>query len=445
MSFIRSTANTFLTQVNKNKLIMATTQNTKSKTQENFIGETDKTLDNEAREKLIGSRVGLLLKAPFFGNMATRLELTNADKWLPTAATDGRKFYYNSKFINSLKPKEIEFLFGHEVLHCCYDHLERTGTRDKKLFNIACDYAVNRDLVKNNVGTMITTVDCLYDNKYNGMSAEEIYDVLYEDAEKIDVNDLLEKMIDEHIEGNSNEKSGQGKGGDDGEDEGYGPSRLSKQDKEEIKNEIKEAMMQASQAAGAGNTPAGIARIINDLTNPVMDWRELLRQSLESTIKTDFSWGRASRRGWHIDAVLPGMVPGEETDIVVAIDTSGSISNTMLNNFLSEVQGIMDSFTSFKIHLFTFDTEVHNPQTFTSDNLKDMSEYKLMGHGGTDFECVFKYLIDEGIEPQRLVMFTDGYPYGSEWGKADYCDTLFVIHGSTTIEAPYGVTTYYEA
>ena len=420
-----------------------TTKNTKSKAHDNFIGETDKALDREVREKLIGARVGLLLKAPFFGSMATRLELVNADKWLPTAATDGRKFYYNSKFIDKLKPKEIEFLFGHEVLHCCYDHLGRTDTRDKQLFNIACDYAVNRDLIKHNVGTMITTVDCLYDNKYDGMVAEEIYDDLYENAEKVDMDDLLDKMIDEHLEGKENEESGQGKDGN-GDGEGNGPSALSKEDKEEIKNEIKEAMMQASQAAGAGNTPAGVARMINDLTNPKMNWKELLRQSLESTIKTDFSWMKTSRRGWHIDAILPGMTPGEEVDIVVAIDTSGSISDKMLNNFLSEVQGIMDCFTEFKIHLFAFDTEVHNPQTFTSDNLDDITEYEIMGHGGTDFECVFKYLVKEGIEPERLVMFTDMYPWSGEWGDENYCDTLFIAHDTTTIEAPYGTTAYYD-
>ena len=420
---------------------MPTTQNTKNNALDDVIGETDPVLDKEVREKLIGARVGLLLKAPFFGNMATRLELTNADKWLPTAATDGRKFYYNSRFIDKLKQKEIEFLFGHEVLHCCYDHLGRTHSRDKKLFNIACDYAVNRDLIKHNVGAMITTVDCLYDTKYNDMSSEEIYADLYENAEKIDMDDLIEKMIDQHLEGDDSEDAGNGKDGDD--IGGNGPSQLSNEDKEAIKNEIKEAMMQASQAAGAGNTPAGVARMINDLTNPIMDWKELLRQTLESTIKTDFSWMKTSRRGWHIDAILPGMTPGEEVDIVVAVDTSGSISDKMLNNFLSEVQGIMDCFTAFKIHLFAFDTEVHNPQTFTSDNLDDMTEYELKGHGGTDFRCVFDYLVNEGIEPERLVMFTDMYPWNNDWGDENYCDTLFIAHSTTTIEAPYGETVYY--
>jgi predicted metal-dependent peptidase len=104
----------------------------------------------------------------------------------------------------------------------------------------------------------------------------------------------------------------------------------------------------------------------------------------------------------------------------------------------------MDTFTSFRIHLFTFDTEVHNPQIFTSENLDDISDYQIFGHGGTDFNCVFKYLLENGIEPQRLVMFTDMFPWDNQWGNETYCDTLFIAHGTTTIEAPYGTTAYFD-
>jgi predicted metal-dependent peptidase len=166
-----------------------------------LIGPMDTKLDKVVREMLITARVGLLLKASFFGNLATRLKLVNADEWCATAATDGRNFYYNSRFIKMLKPKEIEFLFGHEVLHCVYDHFGRRGSRDPQLFNIANDFAVNGDLVKHKVGEMITTVPCLFDRKYEGMSSEEIYDKLYEKAEKINISDLLDKMIDEHMDG----------------------------------------------------------------------------------------------------------------------------------------------------------------------------------------------------------------------------------------------------
>jgi len=170
----------------------ATTENTKDKFAD-LIGPMDPKLDKEVREKLITARVGLLLRASFFGNLATRLKLVNADEWCGTAATHGRNFYYNSRFNNMLRPKEIEFLFGHEVLHCVYDHMGRRGDRDPQLCNIADDYCVNGDLIKHRVGEKITTVPCLYDTKYEGLCAEEVYDILYENAEKININDLIDK------------------------------------------------------------------------------------------------------------------------------------------------------------------------------------------------------------------------------------------------------------
>ena len=95
-----------------------------------ILGPMDPKLDREVREILVTARVGMLLRASFFGNLATRLKLVNADEWCATAATDGRNFYYNCKFIKMLKPKEVEFLFGHEVLHCVYDHFDRRQDRD---------------------------------------------------------------------------------------------------------------------------------------------------------------------------------------------------------------------------------------------------------------------------------------------------------------------------
>ena len=175
----------------------------------NLLGPTDPKVDRDVREKLITARVGLLLRASFFGNLATRLKLVNADEWCGTAATDGRNFYYNSRFIQMLRPKEIEFLFGHEVLHCVYDHFGRRGNRDPQMFNIANDFAVNADLIKHRVGEKITTVPCLHDPKFDGMSSEEIYDKLMENVQKISMSDLLDKLIDEHLDG---EGDGDGEG-----------------------------------------------------------------------------------------------------------------------------------------------------------------------------------------------------------------------------------------
>ena len=405
----------------------------------NLLGPTDAKVDREVREKLITARVGLLLRASFFGNLATRLKLVNADEWCGTAATDGRHFYYNSRFIQMLRPKEIEFLFGHEVLHCVYDHFGRRGNRDPQLFNIANDFAVNADLIKHRVGEKITTVPCLHDPKYDGLSSEEIYDLLYEKADKISMSDLLDKLIDEHLDG-----EGDADGDGDGDNEGKGRPKLSEADRQAIRDEIKEAMLAAAATTdGAGNIPAGVKRLIQELTEPKMNWRELLRMQLESTIKSDYTWMRASRKGWHMDAVMPGMKLDPMIDIAVALDASGSISESMLKDFLGEVQGIMDSFPAYRIHVVTFDTEAYNPAQYNSENLDDICDYEVKGGGGTDFDCVFNYLKENEIEPKRLVMFTDGYPFGS-WGDENYTDTVFILHGTTTIVPPWGQYAYYE-
>ena len=422
----------------------ATTANKKESDKfKDLCGPTDPKLDREIREKLITARVGLLLRASFFGNLATRLKLVNADEWCPTAATDGRNFYYNSRFVDMLKPKEIEFLFGHEVLHCVYDHFGRRGDRDPQLFNIANDYCVNGDLKKHRVGEFITSVPCLYDAKYEGMSSEEIYDILYENAEKIDISQLIDKLLDDHLDGDSQDGSG-GEDGDEGSKNGKGRPKLSADERQKIKDEIKEAVLAAAAASdGAGNLPAGVKRIIEDMTAPKMNWRELLRMQLESTIKSDYTWMRNSRRGWHMDAVMPGMKLDPMIDIAVSIDASGSMGDQMLRDFLGEVAGIMEQFPNYRIHVLSFDTQVYNPQQFDSENLDDITGYEIAGGGGTDFDCVFEYFKANEIEPKRHIMFTDGYPNGS-WGDEQYCDTVFIIHGSKTIVPPFGQYAYYE-
>lgn len=418
-----------------------TTANTKDQYHGGKLSDKiDPVQDAKAIENLITARIGLLLKAPFFGNMATRLKMINADSWLPTAATDGRNFYYNTDFVNRLPAGELEFLFGHEILHNVYDHMGRVDSRDPRLWNCAADYAVNADLIDQRIGTKINP--CLFDRKYAGMSAEEIYDDLYENAEKVDVDQLLDQMIDEHLEG-------EGADGDSGEDgdqkdgKGNGRPKYSKEEREQIKNEVREALLQSAQAAGAGGVPAGVKRLIKDLTNPVVNWRELLEQQIQSILKDDFSWMRPSRRGWHQDAIMPGMIPGEEIEAHIAIDMSGSIGDDDARAFLTEIKGIMESYDSYKIHIWCFDTEIYNHQVFDSENGDDILNYEPQGGGGTDFEANWNYMKDNGIEPKKFIMFTDGYPFGS-WGDENYCDTVWIIKGNERAEPPFGVWAIYE-
>jgi len=422
------------------EVINPSKKRSRSKKFENLVGPTDSKIDYQAREKLVTARIGLLLRHSFFGNLATRMQLINADLWCSTAATDGLKFYYNSRFIMMLKPKEVEFLVGHEVLHVVYDHMGRRGTRDPEIWNIADDYAVNADLKRHKVGEFIKTVPCLYEQKYDGKAAEEIYDDLMKNVQKISIDDLVDQMIDDHMDGEDGDGDGDQEG--DGSKKSKRPS-MSPEERERVRQEVKQAIINAASSAEAGSLPLGVERLIKQHTNPVMPWRELIQTNLTSAIRTDYSWMRPSRRGWHMDAIMPGMNPGEEIDVVIAIDMSGSISNSQAQAFLGEIGGMMNSFDGYKVHVFCFDTETYNPKDFSSENMDLIDEYEPMGGGGTDFDCIFTYLKDIGNVPKRLIVFTDGYPYGS-WGDSDYCDTTWVIHGDKNPNPPFGTYAIYD-
>ena len=402
---------------------------------------TNPKTDAVAREKLTTARIGLLLKAPFFGQLATRMTLTNADAWCGTAATDGRKFYYNSAFVDKMPLKQLEFLVGHEILHAVYDHMGRRGDRQPRLSNIAADYCVNQDLIEQRIGEKISVCPILFDNKFKDMSYEEVYDYLYQNAKKINIDQLEQMILDDHLE--EEDENGNGGSGDDGDEQGGKRPRLSKEERDAIKDEIKGAVIAAAQSAGAGNLPSGVKRLLRDLTEPVIGWKELLQQQIQSTIKNDYTWARPSRKGWHMDAIMPGLKPGEMIDVCIAMDQSGSISEEDSKAFLGEIKGIMEAFDEYKITLWCFDTEIYNVQTYTSDNIDDIMEYEPAGGGGTDFMANWEFMKENAIEPKKFIMFTDGMPFG-EWGEEQYCETVWIIKGNPGCEPPWGIWAHYE-
>ena len=419
----------------------------------NITEEQLEVMREEVLDRIIVARVGLLLRHPFFGNMATRLRILAADEWLPTAAVDGRNLYFNTQFFNAMDNKEIEFVIAHEILHCVFDHLDRRGERHPQLYNIAADYIVNNTLVDERIGQKPKIVDCFQDFKYRGWTPEEVYDELFEKA-KQDMEDFLEQMeqegemLDEHLdnegEGSSDTEENEGKDSK-GNSVSKKKPKYSKEEMEQIKNEIKESMINAASSAGAGNVPAGVQRMIKELTEPKMNWREILRQQIQSTIRNDYTFARPSRKGWHTGAVLPGMNFDETIDICIALDMSGSIGNTQAEDFLGEVKGIMDEYKDYNIKIWCFDTQVYNEQDYSADSGEELTDYEIIGGGGTDFMCNWTYMKENDIQPKKFLMFTDGYAWDS-WGEEDYCDTVFVIHShhDKNLEAPFGMTAHYE-
>ena len=204
-------------------------------------------------------------------------------------------------------------------------------------------------------------------------------------------------------------------------------------------------MLSAAQCAGAGNIPAGVDRLIQNITAPKMNWREILRQQIQSTIKSDYSFLSYNKKSACSRFIMPGLKRDDTIDICVAIDTSGSIDDAMLQDALSEISGIMSQYDDYHIHVWSFDTKVHNPQKFSSDEGGDIASYKPAGGGGTDFMCNYSYMQDNDIVPNTFVMITDGYPYGS-WGIEGYCETVFCINKlGKNIVAPFGTTVRLES
>ena len=396
----------------------------------------------EVLDNIIVARVGLLLRHPFFGNMATRLRIKSADDWCPTAAVDGRNLYYNTQFFHAMSNKEIEFVIAHEILHCVFDHFSRREDRDARIHNIASDYIVNNLLVRDNIGEIPKLIDCYQDFKYTDWTSEAVYDDIFKNLDEEELEQLGE-LLDEHVDWSDDEdKKGKGVGGKDGKDNR--PS-YSKDELRKIREEIKEGMMQAAQASGAGNMPGEITRMIKELTEPKMNWREIIRQQIQSIIKNDYTFVRPSRKGWHTGVILPGMNFENTIDICISLDMSGSIGDDQAKDFLSEVKGIMQEYRDYQIKLWCFDTKVYNEADFDGTGGDDLLEYEIQGGGGTEFDANWNYMKENDIVPKKFIMFTDGYPWGS-WGDESYCDTVFVIHGNNdqTLQAPFGVTTHYE-
>jgi len=404
-------------------------------------------------KNIMTARLKLLLSQPFFGTLTMQLALVDATEsgWCPTAAVDGRNIYYNRDFFKDLTVDEIVFVFCHEVLHCALDHFGRRNHRDPEWWNMANDYVINAMLITEKIGKMPTkpVADSnapkdangataqrvgLYDAKYIGWTSEAVYDDL--ESRKV----KKELTMDVHLE--------MGDDGDDkkGKQQGKGiPVKISADDLKKIRDDLKTKVLQSAQAA-AGKMPAGLARLLDTLSEPQINWRELLQQQIQSCITDDFTWARPNRKHMSAGIFLPSLKKDETIDVEIAIDMSGSITQDMAADFLSEIYGMMDMYPDFRVGVLTFDTQTYNHKVFTKDTADELLSYEPMGGGGTDFSCVWNYWIENDIEPKKAVWFTDGFNCSPDWGPENYCDTIWIITEGykTRVVPPFGSWAYYE-
>lgn len=343
-----------------------------------------------ASQKMIKARANLVMGHPFFGTLALRLKMVE-DPSIETASCDGTSIRYNPKYVNKLPLSKVQGLLAHEVMHPAFLHHTRRGSRDKRKWNQACDYSINTILI--NAGFDLP--EGTYVNPaYNGMTAEHIYTLLPDDPKGDNGQDQQ-----------NNDPGGDGGVDDSPNSQNKGGSQ-SQQNHEEA--EWKVAVAQAAHVAKqTGHLPSDIERMMEELFEPVLPWRSILRRFMTEKCNDDFSWKRGNRRFIAQGLYLPSRLSDDAMgEIVICIDTSGSVSQKELTEFGSEIKGIVDEVRPSKVRVIYCDSGIAHIDEFGPD---DDLQFAAHGGGGTDFRPPFKWLEENQIVPRALVYLTDGY------------------------------------
>lgn len=371
---------------------------------------------------------------------------THVDDHIPTACTDGRDERYGRKFIKDLKDAELNFVVAHESGHKMYRHLttwRKLHDENRRLANAACDYVINlmlKDLDPNGRtiqmpvwkdGPMKGQPMGLIDEKYRGLNAKQVFDILKQEQQK--------------------QGGGGGDGDPDGESGGFDDhewedaKNMSEEDKRVLEREIDQAIRQGLMAHQkiAGKGAGGLGRELEELLEPKVNWREVLREFVKATCrnKDKSSWRRVNRRMLSSGYYMPSMIGERVGRIVIGVDTSGSIGMRELSDFLSEVKGIAEEVSPEKIDLIYWDSAVASHEEYDEAAVSNIvSTTKPKGGGGTSPSCVSDYLKEKAIEPECVVVLTDGF-VGGDWGSNWPAEVLWcIVNGDPGATADNGKT-----
>jgi predicted metal-dependent peptidase len=368
-------------------------------------------MTDDIETKLSAARTRLILDRPFLGALVLRLPIKAAKpERCKTIGTDVRALYYNPEYINNLTLEQTQFVLAHEALHCALSHFARRHHRVKHRWDIACDLAINPLLIKDGLKP---PPGVLLKSGFEGMMAEEIYPYIDDDSDDETHDDHFYDQ--ENKSGSSSgrqpQDGGQGGGdgadGDDGEPQlgGDVPSPLTENEQEQLAVQWRQRLAGAAQQAmQAGKLGASMARLVEHLLQPQLPWRMLLARYMSAVARDDYSYQRPSRREG--SAILPTL-KSAQVDLVVLLDTSGSINDTEMQQFVAEIDAIKGQLRA-RLTLHACDAALceHGPWVFEPWEEFSMPE-NLYGRGGTRFTPAFEWLQREGREPDLLVYFTD--------------------------------------
>jgi predicted metal-dependent peptidase len=379
--------------------------------------------------KLSAARTRLILDKPFLGALVLRLPMHAArPDWCRTTATDARAFYYNPEYIDALTLDQTQFILAHEALHCALSHFARRQHRVRHKWDLACDYAVNPLLIEDGLKP---PPNALVMPMYKGMTAEEIYPL-------IDDNDQSE-TLDTHAYDRDNQSRGSNsrmseqdldqrqreqerpdpqrdqtdQSAQRGErtarsEEGGGaaePQPLTPDEQETLAVQWQQRMAGAAQQAmQAGKLGGALARLIDHLLQPQLPWRMLLARYMSAIARDDYSYARPSRREG--DYILPSL-RSQQLDLVIAIDTSGSIKDEEMQQFVDEIDALKGQVRA-RVTLLPCDAALCKGAPFRFEPWEQFTRPRtIKGGGGTSFVPVFQLISTAGVQPDLLVYFTD--------------------------------------
>jgi predicted metal-dependent peptidase len=383
------------------------------------------------------TRTSLILDHPFFGSLLFHLKGKEC-RSVPTMATDGVSLFYNPDFVETLNSSTLAGTLAHEVMHPALHHHVRRSGRDPKRWNVACDIAINPLLV--DAGLSLPD-GVLIDNRFRGMSAEQIYNLLESNSET--EQDPGDEDGDDESSGeeSKDETSGRGNAEEPSApvtEGGIGqvldapqPDEESPANEEQVR-EWDVAVAQATTIARqAGKVPAGLNRTLEGAAEASVDWREMLRRLWSDTIPADYSWMRPNRRHVWAGVYLPGAIREGVGETAIAVDCSGSVNARQLALFEAEARSILEGQRPERVHVLYFDSEVQKVETFEPGQPVRLNP---VGGGGTEFGPCFDWLDEHGIQPQTLVFLTDLYGSFPEFAPA--YPVLWASTGS--LKAPFG-------
>jgi predicted metal-dependent peptidase len=358
-------------------------------------------------QKITKAKAKLMLNQPYFGTIVSTLNIEQSDD-IEAFVSDGIDLKYNDDYFNQLSMDDIEFSLVNGAMHSVLQHQERGTNKQKWLWQLSTDYAINSMLVSNG---LLLPSKSNFQNRFKGMYAEEIYDVL---RREISDEELVD---DENIDISS----------DDPKEKNQREKNKDNTEKQEQKEQFEQIFQKFSDNEFM---PKDLEVILPQYFETKVDWKELLYRYISSFAKSSYTFFPPNKKYLYQGIYLPSL-SSDLLKIVISIDSSGSIDDNLLSTFISEVTNILSIYPNYEIDLIVADDKIQSHQTFFA---QDEIKYNIKGRGGTDFRVVFDY-IDKHIDyPTLLLYFTDAQ--GTFPTNQPSYDTLWIL--PTPKETPFG-------